>query len=175
MLDGKFGSSCQVAATFTKLAFEAVDLNCSTVISIVRIFPIPNIHSLVVAEDKEGEKVLIDLGNRLNPLPLSISMDLGIGEKSKVYEAGDTYTYLKRTGEKSFERWVGYKLSDDGRTILDEKIFCDFVLNDDLQFYDKLVLRQTFPFNFWSENSSLKRFRFLSGSRFEEEYLRSLY
>jgi len=136
ILQDKFGSSCQVAATFTKLLFESLDVKCASVLSLVHLFPLPIVHALVVAEDSTGQKSVIDLGNRLTPLPLSISMELDIGSKSPVFEAGDTYTYLTRTGQNSFERWIGYELNEMDGTIKDAKLFCNFSLDDEITFFD---------------------------------------
>ena len=98
MLEGKFGSSCQVAATFSKLILESLGLKSRIIISRVHLFPVTIIHSLVITEDEEGDLSIIDLGNRLTPLPLSIPLKMAVNEKSEVFEAGDTYTYMIRTG-----------------------------------------------------------------------------
>ncbi len=95
-------------------------------------------HSVVIANVNQA-KYLIDLGNRLNPLPLVICLDIPIGGQSTAVEAGDTYTFVKRTAESNYERWVGYSLTSEGE-IRDPLLFNSFSLKDEINLFNELVL-----------------------------------
>ena len=57
-----------------------------------------------------------------------------LNEKAKPVEAGDTYTKIVKTGERSFERWVGYDLDSSGQMKY-PKLFCEFNLDDSVSMF----------------------------------------